>query len=104
MLKTYIELINKYFAKEFKKQMRDGAKAFYRQDLQETDCLMRILTSDGDIGDGLIEEAAMEMLYECVRKGFKFGDYKIEHAKVTDGTGYARRSYDVTTVTMPIVT
>ena len=106
MLKTYIELINKHFAKEYKKMMRDWVRKLYTPSLTAGDGDHHIakvwVPSDGKRDDTLVEDNLMDLLYECVKRDYHFGDYTVINYPVTDGTPNPRYTYTAFEVRLPI--
>ena len=50
-----------------------------------------------------VEDAVVELLYECSQRGYRFGDYKVETSDVTDGSPNPKYVHTAVTVRIPIV-
>lgn len=104
MLKDYTELINKHFAKELRKPMRDAAKQLYDESIDGVDHILKVWVPEtGKVDPLLVEDAVVELLYECAQRGYRFGDYKVETSDVTDGSPNPKYVHTAVTVRIPIV-
>ena len=108
MLKDYTELINKHFAKDLRKPMRDAAKQLYDESLDGADHIVDHISqvwvpSDGKVDPLRVEDAVVELLYECAQRGYRFGDYKVETSEVTDGSPNPKYTHTAVTVRIPII-
>ena len=104
MLKDYTELINKHFAKDLRKPMRDAAKKLYDESIDGVDHIYQVwVPSDGKVDPLMVEDAVVELLYECAQRGYRFGDYKVDTSDVTDGSPNPKYVHTAVTVRIPIV-
>ena len=104
MLKDYTELINKHFAKDLRKPMRDAAKQLYDESIDGVDNIFTTwVPSDGKIDPLMVEDNVMDLLYECAQRGYRFGDYKVDTSEVTDGSPNPKYTHTAVTVRIPII-
>lgn len=101
MKSEYQKMITKQFSKECKAIMRAGLNRLYNEELDETHTISSTWVVDGEIPQGVIDEAVTELLYECVTKNIPFGNYRLEVREANDGSQNPLRTYKVAEVILP---
>ena len=101
MKKEYLKLVTKYFANDLKPQMREGIKQLYDESIPFDTCMEKSWCVENDnLSEWiwLTEESIVEMLYDCVHAGRRFGDCATTMEKADDGSHIASKTYDLLTV------
>lgn len=102
MKKEYLKWVTKWMSEDYKDIMRDGIKRLYSADEVYTSSLGRDFVIDGNhpLEEEAIQEETLDLIYEAIRTGSKFGDVKIEHVPVeVYGTG---KTALYTRITLPV--
>ena len=102
MKSEYLKMITKQFSPEYKKLMRAGVNRLYHDGLEQTDTISSTWVTDGDVPQAVIDEAVMDLIFECVRKDIPFGNYTVEIRDANDGSPNPKRNYKVAEVILPI--
>ena len=99
----YMKLITKNFSKELKPFMRQALKELYSPDSNFGHCISEHWVSDDPENDTyIIEDSLAELLYECAKKKYKFGDYTITVTDSDDGSAEPLKTYRTLKISVPV--
>jgi hypothetical protein len=103
MLKDYLKYILPWCSKELKPIMRDYLKAYYREDLSSNETVSSTwVIEEDDAEEQMIQEDLADLLYECMRHKYYFGNYTKTITQANNGTPNPEKSYNVMTIEIPI--